>query len=105
MALLRVSTNATNRAEIMQIVDIYEGEILDVTLDSMVVQIVGTEEKVDGLIGLLDHFGIQELARSGRVALARGVHEPNRLRRTTTVWRAHANGHSSEGERQKTGGV
>lgn len=105
MALVRVSTNSANRAEIMQIVDIYEGEIVDVTLDSMVVQIVGHEEKVDNLIGLLDHFGIQEMARSGRVALARGVHEPSRLRRTTTVWRAHANGHTSESERQKTGGV
>jgi acetolactate synthase-1/3 small subunit len=105
LALLRVSTHGTSRGEVMQIVDIYHGEIVDVTLESVVIQIVGSEEEVDGLISLMEHFGIQEMVRTGRVALARGVSEPTRLRRTTTVWRAHANGHSSEEVRQKTGGV
>jgi acetolactate synthase small subunit len=41
MALIRVATNADNRSEIVQLVNIYRGEIVDVTLDSMIVQIVG----------------------------------------------------------------
>jgi hypothetical protein len=53
MALIRVATNADNRSEIVQLVNIYRGEIVDVTLDSMIVQIVGSEDRVDSLIDLL----------------------------------------------------
>ena len=52
----------------MQLVDIYRGEIVDVTLDSMIVQIVGSEDRVDSLIDLLSHFGILEMVRTGPVA-------------------------------------
>jgi acetolactate synthase-1/3 small subunit len=105
LALVRVSTNAENRSEIMQLVSIYRGEIIDVALDSMVVQIVGSEDRVDGLLDLLDNFGVVEMVRTGRVAMVRGALE-HRSRRATAVWRARANG--AEVEREKrlaTGGV
>jgi acetolactate synthase-1/3 small subunit len=105
MALVRVATNAENRSEIMQLVDIYRGEIVDVTLDSLIVQIVGSEDRVDSLIDLLSHFGIQEMVRTGRVAMARGQRE-GLYRRSTAVWRAQANGKDMQGlERFRTGGV
>ena len=105
MALVRVSTTAENRSEIMQLVDIYHGEIVDVTLDSLIVQIVGGEDRVDSLIDLLSHFGIQEMVRTGRVAMARGQRE-GLYRRSTTVWKAQANGKDTHGlERLRSGGV
>ena len=105
LALVRVATNADTRSEIVQMVNIYRGEIVDVALDSMVVQIVGSEDRVDSLIALLDHFGIQGMVRTGRVAVVRGAME-KRLRRASTVWRAQANGKDMQGlERLRTGGV
>ena len=105
MALVRVATSADNRSEIVQIVNIYRGEIVDVALDSMVVQIVGSEDRVDSLISLLDNFGITEMVRSGRLALVRGALE-RKSRRSTAVWSAQANGKGVvTGERFRTGGV
>ena len=105
MALLRVATNPENRSEIMQLVDIYRGEIVDVTLDSMIVQIVGSEDRVDSLIDLLSHFGILEMVRTGRVAMARGQAE-RAYKRGSAVWRAQANGKDAQAtERFRTGGV
>ncbi len=105
MALIRVQTNAETRSEIVQMVNIYRGEIVDVALDSMVVQIVGSEDRVDSLIELLGNFGIVEMVRTGRVALVRGNAE-RRQKRSTAVWRARANGYEDMyEERQKTGGV
>ncbi len=105
LALVRVATNADTRSEIVQMVNIYRGEIVDVAMDSMVVQIVGAEDRVDSLIALLDNFGIQEMVRTGRVAVVRGAME-KRLRRSSAVWRAQANGKdASAAERFRTGGV
>ncbi len=105
LALVRVTTSAETRSEIMQLVSIYRGEIVDVALDSMVVQIVGSEDRVDGLLDLLDNFGIVEMVRTGRVAMVRGMLE-HRTRRGTAVWRARANGAEIEHEKRlATGGV
>lgn len=72
LALLRVATSASARAEVMQIVDIYRAQIVDVDLDSVVIQVVGTEDRVDSLVELLSNFGIREMVRTGRVAMTRG---------------------------------
>lgn len=104
MAMVRVATNADTRAEIVQIVNIYRGEIVDVALDSMIVQIVGSEDRVASLVDLLDNFGILEMVRTGPVAMARGRLERSR-RRGTAVWRAQADGRDVVStERFKTGG-
>jgi acetolactate synthase-1/3 small subunit len=106
LALIRVQTSPETRGEIMQLVGIYRGEIIDVALDSMVVQIVGSEERVDALIELLSHFGIVEMVRTGRVAMVRGVIE-RKYKRGIAVWKARVNGqeeHQHE-TRLTTGGV
>ena len=90
LALVRVRTTPENRSEIIQIVDIYRGEVVDVALDSMVVQIVGSEDRGDSLIGLMENFGVMEMVRTGRVAMLRGSSE--RRKRGSSVWSARVNG-------------
>lgn len=105
MALLRVRTTPETRSEIVQMVNIYRGEIVDVALETMVVQIVGSEERVDSLIDLMNNFGIVEMVRTGRVALVRGTSE-RKTRRGTAVWKARANGYDvGEEARLQEGGV
>lgn len=91
LALIRVQATPETRSDIVQMVNIYRGEIVDVALDSMVVQIVGAEDRIDSLIDLLTHFGIIEMVRTGRVALVRGSAR-RKSRRSIAVWRAMVNG-------------
>ena len=91
MALIRVRTNRETRSEIIQIVDIYKGEIVDVTLDSMVVQIVGAEQRVNALLELLENFEIVEMVRTGPVAMTRGG-SSHRAQSSIAGWRASSNG-------------
>jgi acetolactate synthase-1/3 small subunit len=70
--LVKVHTTSANRAEILQLVDIYRAGIVDVAMDSLVIQITGPEERVNSLISLLQNFGIKEMVRSGSVAMVRG---------------------------------
>lgn len=72
MALIKVQVQNGNRAEIMQIVNIFRATIVDVALNSLIIQIVGPEDRVNSLTRLLDSFGIVEMVRTGRVSMARG---------------------------------
>jgi acetolactate synthase-1/3 small subunit len=72
LALVKVNADSTNRAEILQLVDIYRASIVDVAMDSLVIQITGPEDRVNSLISLLENFGIEEMVRTGRVAMVRG---------------------------------
>jgi acetolactate synthase-1/3 small subunit len=72
LALVKVNATSANRAEILQLVDIYRAGIVDVAMDSLVIQITGPEDRVNSLISLLDTFGIEEMVRTGRVAMIRG---------------------------------
>jgi acetolactate synthase-1/3 small subunit len=71
LALIKVHATSSTRSEIMQIVDIFRANIVDVSSDSLIVEVTGDEEKVDSLYGLLRRFGIKELSRTGRIALPR----------------------------------
>jgi acetolactate synthase-1/3 small subunit len=72
LVLVKVNADSTNRSEILQLVDIYRASIVDVAMDSLVIQITGPEDRVNSLIKLLDNFGIKEMVRTGRVAMVRG---------------------------------
>jgi acetolactate synthase I/III small subunit len=72
LALIKVGAPADSRSEIIQIVDIFKAEIVDVSQDTLTVEITGTEDKIESLLGLLRPFGIRELTRTGRIAMARG---------------------------------
>jgi acetolactate synthase-1/3 small subunit len=73
LALVKVKTNAQTRSEIMQIVDIFRANIVDVSPGSLTVEITGDEDKVNSLLRLLRDFGIKEVSRTGRIALTRGI--------------------------------
>lgn len=71
LALIKVASKQ-NRAEIIEIADLFRSRIIDVAEDSLVVEVTGDSEKINAVIQLLSQFGIKELARTGSVALLRG---------------------------------
>ncbi|MBM3154874.1 MAG: acetolactate synthase small subunit [Chloroflexi bacterium] len=72
LALIKVKATASTRSEIIQIVDIFRANIVDVAADTLIVEVTGDEDKVNSLLDLLRGFGIREIARTGRIALPRG---------------------------------
>ena len=76
LALIKVKATSTNRSEIMQIVDIFRANIVDVASDSVTVEVTGDEDKINSLFNLLRGFGIRELSRTGRIAMPRGGTSP-----------------------------
>jgi len=72
LALIKVKATASTRSEIIQIVDIFRANIVDVSSDSVMVEVTGDEDKIKSLLELLRGFGIREIARTGRIALTRG---------------------------------
>lgn len=72
LALIKVKTTSAARSEIMQIVDIFRANIVDVAPESLIIEVTGDEDKIDSLLNLLRSFGIKEMARTGRLAMARG---------------------------------
>ena len=73
LSLMKVKATAATRSEIIQIVDIFRANIVDVASDSVTVEVTGDENKINSLFELLRSFGIKEMARTGRVALTRGA--------------------------------
>jgi len=71
LVLVKVSVNQTTRAEIMQIVDIFRARIINVHRNHLTVEVTGSENKVGAFIDLLLAFGIKEIVRTGKVAIAR----------------------------------
>ncbi len=86
LALIKVKATASTRSEIIQMVDIFRANIVDVSSDSLIVEVTGDEDKVNSLLDLLRGFGIREIARTGRIALTRGgagplqVEEPKEMK-------------------------
>ncbi len=72
LVLVKVAATATTRSEIIQVVDIFRANIVDVAADSVMVEVTGDEKKIDSLLELLRPFGVKEVVRTGRVALTRG---------------------------------
>lgn len=72
LALVKVNATASTRGEIMQLADVFRGKVVDVAHDAMIIEVTGTEDKVDALVQLLRPFGIKEMARSGQVSMTRG---------------------------------
>jgi acetolactate synthase-1/3 small subunit len=73
LALVKVSSkNAAQRAEVMQIADIYRARVVDVAQGSLMVEVTGPTTKVDSLIELFRPYGVKELVRTGVVAMSRG---------------------------------
>jgi len=72
LALVKVHATPNTRSEIINLANIFRGNIIDVSPDSLVIEITGTEDKIDSLIELLRPYGIREVSRTGVLAMARG---------------------------------
>ena len=71
LALVKVTVDSKSRAEVMQITDIFRAKIVDVQPKSVTIEITGSEDKVEKFIDLMRAFGIVDLTRTGKVAMAR----------------------------------
>lgn len=72
VALIKVGVDAGRRAEVLEIVEIFRAKVVDVDRGSLIVEVTGSPEKTRALQDLLEPYGIVEMVRTGRVALARG---------------------------------
>jgi len=72
MVLVKVSATAETREEILRVVDIFRGKVVDVGTKTYTVEVTGDEKKVNAFLALLKPLGIKELVRTGRVAMVRG---------------------------------
>jgi acetolactate synthase-1/3 small subunit len=73
LALIKVRATNTNRAEIVTIVELYKGRVVDLAADSVVVEATGPEDEIDRLVELVTPFGIKELVRTGSIVMLRGA--------------------------------
>jgi acetolactate synthase-1/3 small subunit len=71
LALVKVKAGPGTRSQIIELANVFRGRIVDVGSTSMTVEITGPEDRVNSLLGLLEPYGIEELARTGRVAMVR----------------------------------
>jgi len=72
LALIKVKATSSTRSGIIEIVDIFRANIVDVASGSVTIEITGDEDKIDSLLNLLRNFGIKEVARTGSIAMLRG---------------------------------
>lgn len=73
MVLIKVNAEDARRAEILRIVDIFRCKVVDVSPDELTLEVTGDRGKIKALVHLLQRFGIKELARTGVVAMRRGM--------------------------------
>ncbi len=74
LMLIKVAApNGGPRSEVRELVDIFRARIVDVSLDQVMIEIAGKEEKIDAFIDLMRPYGIKELVRTGRIAMVRSA--------------------------------
>jgi acetolactate synthase-1/3 small subunit len=71
LVLVKVRASTETRSEIVQIADIFRAKIVNLTHENLIIELTGDDDKINALLGLLEPFGILELARTGRLALKR----------------------------------
>jgi acetolactate synthase I/III small subunit len=73
LAMIKVAASADSRTHVMQLVDVFRARVVDVAPDSLIIEITGTEDKIDGLLEVLRPYGVLEMVRTGRVGMSRGM--------------------------------
>ncbi|MEA3367101.1 MAG: acetolactate synthase small subunit [Planctomycetota bacterium] len=73
LMLVKVSARPEKRGEIFEIVEVFRGKVVDIGPKHLTLEVSGPEEKIDAFIDLLKPYGIKEVVRTGRIALARGA--------------------------------
>jgi acetolactate synthase I/III small subunit len=83
LMLIKVSSNAAQRPELFLLAESFRGRVVDIQHDNILMEISGTEGKVEAFIHLMRPYGILELARTGRIALVRGPAKPHQAEEGT----------------------
>ncbi|OGL39357.1 MAG: acetolactate synthase small subunit [Candidatus Schekmanbacteria bacterium GWA2_38_11] len=73
MVLIKVNSDSKSKSEVLEIVNVFRGKIIDLSPRSYIIEVTGDSEKIDAILGLLKPIGIKEIARTGSVAMSRGV--------------------------------
>jgi len=73
LALLKVNAPPAKRGEILQIVEVFRGKVVDVGQRHLMIELSGPEAKIEAMITLMRPYGLKEVARTGRIAMLRGV--------------------------------
>jgi acetolactate synthase I/III small subunit len=73
LMLIKVKSSSPQRTEIVLLVEMFRGRVVDIGADNLMIEISGQESKIEAFIALMRPYGIQELARTGRIALVRGL--------------------------------
>ena len=74
LALIKVKASQDQRSEVINLASVFRANVVDVCSDSMILEITGTEDKIESMLELLRPFGILEMVRTGQVAMPRGDH-------------------------------
>lgn len=72
LALIKVHASPAKRSEIIEIANIFRARIVDVARDSFIIEITGDENKINAFVDLMRQYGIKEMARTGKISMARG---------------------------------
>jgi acetolactate synthase-1/3 small subunit len=84
LALMSVAVTPEHRGEVIEVVTLFRGKVVDVSPDGLVIELAGTEEKIEAFIDLMKPYGIRELARTGIISMARGVQPTKAMPAITT---------------------
>jgi acetolactate synthase I/III small subunit len=88
LALIKVNAPPSTRAQVLQVVEVFRARVVDVATEALVIEITGTEDKILGLVEVLEPFGIIEMVRTGVVAMTRGAEAVSVEPRCSTPSRA-----------------
>jgi acetolactate synthase-1/3 small subunit len=72
LALIKVAADQQSRPHLMELIKVFRGRVVDVAPESLIVEVSGTVDKIDGLLEVLRPYGVLEMARTGRIAMKRG---------------------------------
>ena len=72
LALIRVAVTAQTRSAILEVASVFRANVIDVAIDSLIVEVTGTEDKIEAIYEVLLPYGVKELMRTGRIAMTRG---------------------------------
>jgi len=72
LALIKVSADQQSRPHLMELIKVFRARVIDVAPESLILEVSGTVDKIDGLLEVLRPFGVLEMARTGRIAMTRG---------------------------------
>lgn len=71
LVLIKTQTDAKRRTELLEITNIFRAKVVDMSTDAVMIEVTGSQDKIGAFVDMLRPFGIQEIARTGRIAVAR----------------------------------